>query len=95
MQVAKIKNEGQPTHTHTHTHTHTQRERERERERQTKKQTLNYRKQTDAWGGEAGWEWVKQVMRIKECTCDEQQVMYGRVESLSCTPEANIILLAN
>ena len=60
------------------------------REMQTKKQTLNYRKQTDVWGGEAGWEWVKQVMGIKECTCDEQQVMYGRVESLSCTPETNI-----
>ena len=32
---------------------------------------------------------------IKECTCDEQQVIYGIVESLYCVPETNITLYVN
>ena len=37
-----------------------------------------------------------QVMGIKKCTCyDEHQLMYEIVESLHCTPEANIILYVN
>ena len=36
---------------------------------------------------------IKQVMGIKECTCnDVHQVMYRSVESLYCTPETNITL---
>ena len=35
--------------------------------------------------------WVKQMMKIKECTCEEHEVMYGSVESLYCTHETNII----
>jgi len=35
------------------------------------------------------------VMGIKECTCDEHQVMYGSVESLYYTPETNITLYVN
>jgi len=27
------------------------------------------------------------MMGIKECTCDEYQVLYGSVESVYCTPE--------
>ena len=49
----------------------------REQERQTKKQTLNYREQTDSCQ-RGGWQgdWVKQVMGIKECTwCDEHQAL--------------------
>ena len=38
---------------------------------------------------------MKQVMGIKEGICDEHQVMYGRVESLYCTPETNITVYVN
>ena len=40
-------------------------------------------------------EQVKQVMRIRECTCDKHQVMYRIIESLYCTPEINISLHVN
>ena len=30
------------------------------------------------------------VMGIKECTCDEHQVIYGIVESLYYIPETNV-----
>ena len=33
---------------------------------------------------------MKQVMGIKEGTCDEHQMSYESVESLYCMPEANI-----
>ena len=57
---------------------------EKKRQSQTKKQTLNYREQTD--GYQRGGKWVTYVMGIKECTChDEYQVMHGSVESLHCT----------
>ena len=39
-----------------------------------------------------GGEWVKQVMWIQECTCDEYQVMYGSTESLYYIPKTNIKL---
>ena len=39
--------------------------------------------------------WVKQVMEIKECTCDEHWVMYEIVESVCCIPETNITLNGN
>ena len=39
--------------------------------------------------------WVEKVIRIKECTCDEHQVLYISVESLYCTPETNITLCVN
>ena len=35
------------------------------------------------------------MMGIKEDTCDKHPVMYGRVESLCCTPETNITLYVN
>ena len=38
-------------------------------------------------------QWVdglKNMMRIKESTCDEHQVLYVSAESLDCVPEANI-----
>lgn len=38
---------------------------------------------------------VKQMMGIKACTCDEHQVIYGTVELLCRTPEANITLFGN
>lgn len=55
-------------------------------DRQTKKQTLNYGVQT--WLPRGGGGCVKQVMGIKEGTCDEHWVM----ESLYCTPEMNTTL---
>ena len=63
---------------------------EGERERETKKQIFNYTEQTDGYQKRVGW--VKQVIGIKVCTCDEHQVLYGRVESLYCTLETNIML---
>ena len=57
---------------------------------QTKKQPLKYRKQTDGYRGRDGWwGWVKQLMGIKERTCDEHEVFYVSVESLNCTPRTN------
>ena len=50
---------------------------ERERERQTKKQTPNYREQTDGYQREEGGGWVKQMMVIKQCACDDKHwVLY-------------------
>ena len=65
--------------------------------RTSKKQTLNYRGQTDGHHGGRWVEgWVKQVMGIKESTCrDEHWVMYASVESLYCPPETNITLCVN
>ena len=40
-------------------------------------------------------EWVKQMMRLDEGTCDEHQVLYIRVESLSSIPETHITLYVN
>ena len=37
--------------------------------------------------------WVKQVMGIKEGTCDEPKVIYVSDESLNSIPETNITLL--
>ena len=39
--------------------------------------------------------WVKQVMGIKEGTCDEHWVMYGSDASLNSTPEINSTLYVN
>ena len=71
--------------------TNKQREK-REREKQTKKQTLKYGELMVIRGrGMEGW--VKYVIGIKECTCcDEHRVLYGRVESLYCTPQTSITL---
>ena len=41
-------------------------------------------------GGEAGGGWVKWVIGIKQCTCDEHWVMYGIFEPLYYTSETNI-----
>ena len=39
---------------------------------------------------------MKQMMGIKECTCDEHWgVMYGIAESLQCTPETSVTLYVN
>ena len=70
-------------------------EKKKERERQTKKQTLNYREQTDGYQGRVDVEWVKQVMEIEECTYDEHQVLYGSFESLYYTPETKMMLYVN
>ena len=40
----------------------------------------------EGWGG-----WVKQVMGIKEGTCDEHWVFYRSDESLNSTPETNTL----
>ena len=46
--------------------------------------------------GEVGWgRKMKQVMGIKEFTCDEHWVLYGSGESVYCTPEINITLYVN
>ena len=45
--------------------------------------------------GEVGGAWVKQVMQIKEDTCDEHWVLYGIIGSLYCTPETNTTLYIN
>lgn len=43
-----------------------------------------------------GGGWTKEVMGTKQCTChDEHGVVYGTVELLYCTPEANISLYVN
>ena len=40
--------------------------------------------------------WIEQMMGTKGCTYrDEHQVLYGSVESLYRTPEANITLYFN
>ena len=64
--------------------------------RQTKKQTLNYREQTEgSWRG-GGWGgWIKQVTEIQEGTCDEHQVLYVSDKSLNSIPETNIALCVN
>ena len=67
------------------------------RERQTKKETFNYREQTDGyeWGGEWGHGWNR-WWGFKEFTYhDEHWIMYRIVESLYCTPEINIRLYDN
>ena len=65
---------------------------QKERERQTKKQTFNYRKQTDGYQrGGRGRKGVKNVMGIKEYTCDEHQVLYEVL--ISCTPETLYVTL--
>ena len=47
-------------------------------------------------GKEVGGGWWEQVMGMKEHTCrDEHRVLYGALESLLYTPEANITLLTN
>ena len=58
-------------------------------------QALNYREQLMVTRGEVCGGWVKQVMGIKECTCDEHWVMFGIVESLYRVPETNITLYLN
>ena len=60
-------------------------------ETQTKGKTLNYREQT--WSPEQRWD--KQVMGIKEGTCDEHWVLYGSVESLYRTLQTIITLYVN
>ena len=65
---------------------------ERKIERQIKKQTLNYKEQTDGYQREGHERRVKQVMGIKEGTCNEHEVMF---ESLYDTPETNITLYIN
>ena len=64
------------------------------RERQTKKQTLNYR-ELMATRRRCLGDWAKQMMGIKEGTCEEYWVIYGKVESLYCKPETNITLYIN
>ena len=62
--------------------------------RQTKKQTLNYRELMiirGEVGGRGGW--IKQLIGMKEGTCDEHWVLYGSVESLYWTPETNLTVL--
>ena len=61
----------------------------KERQRPAKKQTLNYRQQTDSYQGHGGQE--ERVNR--QCPCGEHQVLYASGESLYCTPEAYITLL--
>ena len=68
---------------------------EQRKKRQTKKQTLNYRAQTNSYQRGGGGEWVKQEMGMKEGTFDEHQVTYGSAESLYCAPESNITLYVN
>lgn len=47
------------------------------KKRQIKKQTLNYREQTDDYQRGGGYRgWVKQMRRNKKCICgDEHQVI--------------------
>ena len=45
--------------------------------------------------GEGVRAWVKYMMGMKQCTSDEQWVIYGSVESLCCTPETNTTLYVN
>ena len=69
-------------------------QRERERGRDKPKSRLltieNKLMVTSRMGG-----WVKQVMGIKKCTCNEQWVLYGSVESLNSTAKTNITLYVN
>ena len=57
---------------------------------QAKKQTFNYREQTDGCQRGGEWGWVKLVMEIKEVTCDEHRLLYVSEESPSSTPETSI-----
>jgi len=69
----------------------------REKERQTKKQTLNYREQTNSCqrGGEGG-KWIGWMMGFKKYPCcGEHWGLYVSVETLNCTAETNIILYVN
>ena len=43
------------------------------------------------WGG----GWAKWVMGIKECTCNEHQVLHESDESLNSTSEANFTIYVN
>ena len=66
------------------------------RDRQIRKQIQLQRTNLRVTGGKQGnGLYIKQVIRIKECTCDECRVMYERVESLYCTPKLNITLYVN
>ena len=58
-------------------------------------ETLNYREQTEADGGEVSRQWPKWVMGIKEGTCDEHWVVYVGDKSLNSTPETDITLKVN
>ena len=58
-----------------------------------KKQTLNYR-ELFITTGQVGGRWVKQVIDIKDGTCDERWVLYISDESLNSTPETNITVYA-
>ena len=46
-------------------------------------------------GGLRGKRWVREVMSMKECTCDKHWALYVSVESLNSTPENNITLHVN
>ena len=39
--------------------------------------------------------WVKQVLEIKERSCDEHQVLYECLESLYCTLATKVMLYVN
>ena len=60
----------------------------------TKKLTFNSRKQTNGYqgGSRGGVKMIKWVIGIKEYMCDDHWVIYGRIESLHYTLEANITL---
>ena len=45
--------------------------------------------------GEADGGRGKEVIRIKECTFDEQWMIYGSAKSLYCTPETKRMLYMN
>ena len=45
-------------------------------------------------GGE-GDGGVKELMKIKEHTCNEHHILYGNVDSLYCIPETDITLYVN
>jgi len=69
----------------------------KEREREANhKRLLTIEKKLRVSGGEVGGGWAQWVMGIKEGTCcDEHQVLYGSIKSLTCTPEINITLYVN
>ena len=56
---------------------------EKERERQTKKQTLNYREQSDGYQRRSGWgRWVRWVMGVKEALVRSTVVWKCRITVL-------------
>lgn len=65
------------------------------KEEESQEQTNSIKTKLMVTTGEVGGEMGEKVMGIKQCTCDEHQVLCLSVESLNYTTESSITLYVN